>query len=129
MLTNNQRFLILPWVRVPHLASHILSLITRRISKDWELKYGHAVCLLETFVEVGRFHGTCYKAANWIHVGVTTGRGRDGGHHNTILPLKDIYLYPLAKDYLSLLCKRETIGNDTDKGIMEQAATVMEEEQ
>ena len=103
LLTGNTRFLILPWVRVPHLASHILSLITRRISTDWEEKYGHPVCLLETFVE-RRFKGTCYKAANWIHVGSTTGRGRDGGHKNAILPIKDIYLYPLLDNHQSMLC-------------------------
>jgi hypothetical protein len=105
MMTNNTRFLILPWVRVPHLASHILSLIARRVSVDWEHKYGHPVYLLETFVEVERFRGTCYKAANWIHVGKTTGRGRDSGHHNAILPVKDIYLYPLVGDYLKMLRK------------------------
>jgi len=103
LLTNNTRFLILPSVKVPHLASHILSLISRRISADWEQKYGHPICLLETFVE-RRFKGTCYKAANWICVGSTTGRGRNGGHHNAILPIKDIYLYPLADNYRSILC-------------------------
>jgi len=105
MMSGNTRFLIFPWVRVPHLASHILSLIVRRVSADWVQKYGHPVCLLETFVEVSRFRGTCYKAANWTHVGRTTGRGRDGGHHNAILPVKDIYLYPLAENYQSMLQK------------------------
>jgi len=104
-LTNNTRFLVLPFVRVPHLASHILSLITKRISTDWEHKYGHPVLLLETFVDVSRFCGICYRAANWIHVGSTTGRGRDGGHHNAILPVKDIYLYPLDVNYQSKLCE------------------------
>ena len=104
LLTNNQRFIILPWVRVEHLASQILSLITRRISADWVQKYGHQICLLETFVENRRFKGTCYKAANWIRVGSTTGRGRNGGHHNAIVPIKDIYIYPLVDDYRSILC-------------------------
>jgi hypothetical protein len=104
-ITNNVRFLVLPWVRVPHLASHILSLITKRISTDWEQKYGHPVLLLETFVEISRFRGVCYRAANWIRIGRTTGRGRDGGHHNAILPVKDIYLYPLDPDYKSKLCE------------------------
>jgi hypothetical protein len=103
MMTNNTRFLLFPWVKVPHLASHILALIARRVSADWKEKYGHPVYLLETFVEVDRFRGTCYKAANWIHVGRTTGRGRDGGHNHAILPVKDIYLYPLVKDYQSML--------------------------
>lgn len=105
MMTNNSRYLILPWVRVPHLASHILSLITKRINTDWEQKYGHPIYLLETFIETGRFKGTCYKAANWIRVGSTTGRGRDGGHHRAILPVKDIYLYPLDADYRTKLCQ------------------------
>lgn len=103
LLTNNTRFLILPWVRIPHLASHILSLVSRRIKSDWEKKYGHPVLLLETFVEKDRFKGTCYKAANWILVGQTTGRGRDGGHHHAVLPVKDVYLYPLAKNFKSVL--------------------------
>ena len=103
MLTNNSRFLIFPWVNVPHLASHILSLVAKRIGSDWELKYGHGLCLLETFVECGRFKGTCYKAANWINVGRTTGRGRDGGHHNAILPQKDVYLYPLVTSFRQAL--------------------------
>lgn len=104
-LTNNTRFLVFPFVRVPHLASHILSLITRRISADWEKKYGHPVYLLETFCDISRFRGICYRAANWIRVGSTTGRGRDGGHHNAILPVKDIYLYPLDANYRSKLCE------------------------
>jgi hypothetical protein len=103
MTTNNVRFVILPFVNVPHLASHILSIISKRISSDWERKYGHPIYLLETFVEVGRFKGTCYKAANWLNVGRTTGRGRNGGHKNAIVPEKDIYLYPLAKDWRALL--------------------------
>jgi hypothetical protein len=105
MAANNVRFVILPFVNVPHLASHILSIISKRISCDWERKYGHPICLLETFVEVGRFKGTCYKAANWLNVGRTAGRGRNGGHHNAIVPYKDIYLYPLAKDWRMVLCE------------------------
>lgn len=105
LMTNNQRFLIFEWVKVKHLASHILSLIGRRIAKDWQTKYGHPVCCLETFVEKSRFRGVCYRAANWICVGSTTGRGRDGGHHNAILPVKDIYIYPLESDYRFKLCQ------------------------
>jgi hypothetical protein len=105
LITNNQRFLIFEWVKVKHLASHILSLIAHRIAEDWQSKYGHTLYCLETFVEVPRFRGTCYRAANWIHVGSTTGRGRDGGHHNAILPVKDIYLYPLDADYRLKLCQ------------------------
>jgi hypothetical protein len=91
--------LIFPWIKVPHLASHILSLISRRISSDWVIKYGHPVYMLETFVERGRFKGTCYKAANWIHAGETTGRGRNSTSKIGELPVKDVYLYPLHKRY------------------------------
>lgn len=103
MTTNNSRFLILPWVNIPHLASHVLALISRRISADWVQKYGHPIYLLETFVETGRFKGTCYQAANWINVGKTTGRGRNGGHKYAIVPVKDIYLYPLTKSWRGIL--------------------------
>ena len=99
LITNNSRYLIAPWIEVKHLASHILSVIARRISDDWQHKYGHPVYCLETFVEIERFRGTCYRAANWIYAGRTTGRGRDGGHHNSILPLKDIYIYPLVSEF------------------------------
>ena len=99
LTTNNTRFLILPWVRIPYLASHILSLITRRISHDWQLKYGHPLYLLETFVERQRFAGTCYKAANWRCVGETTGRGRDSVSSRATLPIKDVYVYPLSADF------------------------------
>jgi hypothetical protein len=101
--TNNTRFLILPWVKVPHLASHILGLIVRRIASDWQKKYGHPLYLLETFVEKERFKGTCYKAANWIHVGETTGRSRNDRYSNLQVPIKDIYLYPLGKHFREVL--------------------------
>jgi hypothetical protein len=98
LLTNNTRFLILPWVRVPHLASHILSIIIRRIRSDWQKKYGHSLLLLETFVEVDRFRGTCYKAANWRYVGMTKGRSRNDRYNRLHVPVKAVYLYPLAKN-------------------------------
>lgn len=107
LVTNNSRYLIAPWVKVEHLASHILSLIANRIVDDWQHKYGHPLYCLETFVEIDRFRGVCYRAANWIHVGKTTGRGRDGGHHDAILPIKDVYLYPLVPQYKKLLCGKE----------------------
>ena len=99
LLTNNTRFLILPWVRVPHLASHILSLITRRLSQDWQEKYGHPIHLLETFVERDRFAGTCYRAAGWFPVGTTTGRGRNAPGRAPQGPLKEVYLRPLRADF------------------------------
>jgi len=98
-ITNNTRFLILPWVRVPHLASHLLGLITRRIAEDWLQTYGHRVTLLETFVERERFRGTCYRAANWTRVGETQGRTRMDRDHSIQAPVKDIYVYPLRKDF------------------------------
>lgn len=96
LLANNSRFLILPWVRVPHLASHILGRITRRLAADWQARYGHPVWLAETFVERQRFHGTCYRAANWTYVGQTQGRTRQDRVHNISAPVKDIYLYALT---------------------------------
>ena len=101
-LSNNVRCLIFPWVKVFNLASYILALVSRRINGDWVEKYGHNLVCLETFVDE-RFHGTIYKAANWLHVGRTLGRGRDGGHHYAIMPEKEIYIYPLVKDYRQIL--------------------------
>ncbi len=105
-ITNNTRFLILPWVRVPHLASHVLGQIIRRLRTDWQAKYGHPVHLVETFVERDRFVGTCYKAANWICVGSTKGRSRQDRYTTLVLPVKDIYLYPLIAHF------REALGNE-----------------
>ena len=103
LTTNNTRFLIFPWVRVAHLASHILALISRRISEDWVLRYGHDVCLLETFVDKARFAGTCYRAANWQHVGNTRGRSRNDRHTQMKVPVKSVFLYPLVPNYQTLL--------------------------
>lgn len=114
MLTNNTRFLVLPNVKVPHLASHVLSLISRRVSADWEVKYGHPILLLETFVD-GRFCGTCYKAANWIRVGRTAGRGRDDRHHERALPEKDIYLLPLNRRWRNLLLPKGAAIDDHEQ--------------
>jgi hypothetical protein len=95
-IANNTRFLILPFVRVPHLASWILGQTVRRLSKDWQRKYGHPILLAETFVERDRFAGTSYKAANWICVGSTTGRSRQDRKHTLQVPVKDVYVYPLS---------------------------------
>ena len=105
LLAYNTRFLILPWVRVPHLASHILGRIARRLSADWMAKYGHALYLLETFVERDRHRGICYQAANWTWVGQTRGRTRNDRAHTLHAPLKDIYLYPLQRDFREALCR------------------------
>lgn len=104
-ITNNTRFLILPWVQVPHLASHILALALRRLSADWQAKYGHPVYLVETFVDRSRFKGTCYRAANWICVGQTQGRSRQDRDRNLNVPVKDIHLYPVAPDFREKLCR------------------------
>jgi hypothetical protein len=103
-VTNNARFLIFPWVSVPHLASHVLALVCRRISSDWVAKYGHPLYMLETFVECGRFRGTCYRAANWEFVGKTSGRGRNCRTSAGELPIKDIYVYPLHGRFREKLC-------------------------
>ncbi len=104
-IVNNGRFLILPWVRVPGLASKILALSTRQMPDDWHTRYGHRPLLLETLVDAQRFRGTCYRAANWIYVGQTTGRGRMDREHKTHgQAIKDIYLYPLVRDARQRLC-------------------------
>ena len=103
-ITNNQRFLILPWVRVRHLGSWILGRVLRRVSADWERKYGHGVVLVETFVEGERFRGTVYQAANWLRVGATQGRTRQDRYSTLQVPVKDIYVYPLRRDFREVLC-------------------------
>jgi len=107
-VANNMRFLILPWVRVEHLASHLLGQVRRRLSADWLIKYGHPIDLLETFVEVERFNGTCYAAANWIRVGETTGRSRNDRHKRLRVPVKSVWLYPLHKRFRHRLCSPGT---------------------
>jgi len=99
LLTNNTRFLILPWVRVPHLASHLLGLVTARLSADWQNKYSHPIYLLETFVERERFRAVCYRATGWLPVGTTTGRGRNDDRSRPQAPCKEIYLKPLLPDW------------------------------
>ncbi len=94
-IANNMRFLILPWVRVEHLASHLLGQVSRRLCSDWQHHYGHPITLLETFVDTTRFQGTCYRAANWIHVGQTTGRSRNDRPGRPRVPVKAVWLYPL----------------------------------
>jgi hypothetical protein len=104
-IANNTRFLILPWVAVPHLASHVLSRIARRLSGDWQSKYGHPIYLLETFVQRDRFSGASYQAANWLSVGQTKGRTRQDSPDGKQLqaPIKDIYLYPLHPHFAQRL--------------------------
>jgi hypothetical protein len=98
-IVNNGRFLILPWVRVKGLASKILGLSARQMPSDWQARYGHRPVLLETLVDATRFRGTCYRAANWICVGQTTGRGRmDREHKAHGQAIKNVYVYPLVRD-------------------------------
>lgn len=103
LLANNQRFLILPWTRVDHLASWTLGQVMRRLSADWQRKYGHSLALAETFVERERFAGTAYRAANWVKVGQTTGRTRQDATRSIQTPVKDVYLYPLRRDFREAL--------------------------
>lgn len=102
-VVNNARFLILPWVQSKNLASMILAIAARRLPADWEARYHYRPVLLETFVEKNRFVGTAYKAANWVHVGETKGRGKLGPAGKQSVPIKDLWLYPLAKDFRSVL--------------------------
>ena len=102
-IANNTRFLILPSVRVQRLGSWILGQINRRISQDWQAKYGHRVVLVETFVEQARFEGTVYRAANWQKAGATTGRTRQDRHTCIQVAVKDIYLYPLCRGFREVL--------------------------
>jgi hypothetical protein len=104
-ITNNTRFLILPWVRVPDLASHLLARTLRRLSADWQSKYGHPIHLVETFVDRARFKGTCYRAANWTCVGQTQGRSRQDRDRTLKVPIKDAYLYPLIPNFREELCR------------------------
>lgn len=99
-VVNNTRFLILPWVKVPGLASHVLSRATRRLNADWQSKYGHPVWLVETFVEQERFAGTAYRAANWQPIGQTRGRGRQGPDPRVrSTSIKEVFVYPLHPDF------------------------------
>lgn len=105
LVVNNARFLILPWVRSKNLASMILAMAARQLPSDWERRYHYRPVLLETFVEKNRFAGTCYKAANWVHVGQTKGRGKLGPSGKQSVPIKDLWLYPLAKNFRSALAQ------------------------
>jgi len=104
-IAYNTRFLILPWVQVPHLASHILGRVALTLSRDWEQMYGHPVYFAETFIDPSRFRGTCYRAANWKLLGLTTGRGKDSTSKRPNRSLKEVLGYPLIPDFQELLTK------------------------
>jgi hypothetical protein len=103
LVANQQRFLVLPWGRVPHLASHVLARATRRLARDWQERYGHPVVLAETFVEMGRFAGTVYRAANWTRVGETQGRSRQDRARTLQVPVKAVWLLPLDARFRAVL--------------------------
>ncbi|MGH7592519.1 MAG: DUF4338 domain-containing protein [Gemmatimonadales bacterium] len=104
LIVNNARFLILPWIRYKNLASRSLALVSRRLADDWHERYAYRPVLLETFVEKPRFAGTCYKAANWQHLGDTQGRGKLDTLHRHAKPIKSVWIYPLAPDFRRQLC-------------------------
>jgi len=104
LLAYNSRFLILPWVTVPHLASHLLGRIAKSISEDWQRLYDHPILWLETFVDTERFAGTCYRAANWTLLGLTSGRGKYNKTKKQLTSIKAMYGYPLSRDYRQRLC-------------------------
>ncbi|NNK02062.1 MAG: DUF4338 domain-containing protein [Desulfatitalea sp.] len=104
-VVNNVRFLILPWIHSKYLASRILGQIARQLPFDWEARYGYRPVLLETFVQTDRFKGTCYKAANWIKIGTTGGYSLSSVYKKDV-PTKDIYIYPLRKNYREILSSR-----------------------
>lgn len=105
LIVNNARFLILPWIESKGLASKILARVARQLPHDWHQRYGYRPVLLETFVESERHRGTCYKAANWINIGRTVGRGKKSAVHQQVVPIKDIWLFPLRNNFASLLCR------------------------
>lgn len=104
LVVNNARFLILPWINSYNLASRLLSLVAKALPDDWQDRYNYRPVLLETFVEIQRFQGTCYKAANWIYVGKTKGRGKLERYHKANLPVKSVWVYPLIKNFSQILC-------------------------
>ncbi len=103
LIVNNARFLILPWVQSKNLASKILAMAARRLPNDWSERYGYRPVLMETFVEKQRFSGGCYRAANWLHVGQTKGRGKLGPSGKLSVPIKDLWLYPLNRRFRDAL--------------------------
>ena len=104
-IAYQSRFLILPWVSVPHLASHLLGQMAKRLSTDWQQLYHHPVYFQETFVDLERFEGTCYKAANWLYLGKTTGRGKNDHTYKPNRSIKAMWGYPLCRDFRARLCE------------------------
>ena len=107
LIAYNTRFLILPWAQVPHLASHLLGRMVRQLSADWQTVYQHPIYLLETFIDPARFAGTCYRAANWISLGQTTGRGHNARTSRCDQPRKELWVYPLGPDFRAQLTRAD----------------------
>lgn len=104
-IAYNSRFLLLPWAKVPHLASHLLARVAPIVSADWQKLYHHPIDLLETFIDPERFRGSCYRAANWIFLGQSTGRGKADLTHRANRSLKELWVYPLSRDFRQQLCQ------------------------
>ena len=119
LIAYNLRFLILPWVQVPHLASHILGRMARQLPRDWQRIYEHPIYFLETFVDPQRFRGTCYRAANWIFLGRTTGRGKDDHTYRPNRSIKEVLGYPLCRRFRERLSE-ETSTRQRCHGVTEQ---------
>ena len=110
LVINNSRFLIFPWIRIPHLASHALAQAARQLPRDWQARYRVEPVLMETLVDPARYRGACYRAANWMEVGMTQGRGRmDRAHSAEVVP-KQIFLFPLHRHWRQRLCAAERIA-------------------
>jgi len=109
LIINNSRFLIFPWTRVPHLASHVLAQAARQLPRDWQARYGVEPALMETLVDPARYRGTCYRAANWMETGMTQGRGRMDRAHRVEVSPKRIFLFPLHRHWRQRLCAAERI--------------------
>lgn len=107
LICNNTRFLLLPWVNVFNLASHALGAVLRRLSEDWKRRYGSQIALVETFIDTTRFIGTCYKSANWVKIGKTKGRSRQDRYAKLKVPVKDIWVFPVQRDFREVLLKRQ----------------------
>ena len=103
LICNNTRFLIFDWVKVPHLASHAFGACLRRLPRDWRHRYGTDIAMVETFVDTMRYAGTCYKAANWFKIGQTKGRSRQDRDRKLKVSVKDVFVYPLRRDFRQLL--------------------------
>lgn len=111
LVVNNTRFLIFPWIKIKNLASWSLAEVANRIQKDWYRKHRYTPLLLETFVDIEKYHGTCYKAANWTYLGNTKGRGRQDVSHKNLSSPKAIYMYPLIEDFRDYLTGKKTGGD------------------